>query len=277
MDHSIIVPVLTEVVVSLILFAGGFFIGKYRERKKMRGKNLDEYDFYPFDMDKNNIPQFSLRDFRLAIYYFLKHKDYTAARQLIFIGEQNNVREQLEEHDRKEYEKLYRIYEGQKVSDDTNEVLENFRRIVRHLGASFPDCGIEILLHNLSNPSRSLIELENNVTGRKVGAGATNLMVDLKRRKQLNEDKINYELNIGARKFKCTTIPIYQKPYGLIGAICINIDYNYLAEEVAGSKENTQRFFQNFLKTNITLDENILSKDEYEKALKGKRHWKQSA
>src|ERR1044072_5502359 len=129
MDHSLIVPVITEVTVSLILFAGGFLIGKYRERKKLKGKNLDEYDFYPFDMDRNNIPQFNIKDFRLGIYYFLKHKDHTAARQLIFIGEQNNVREQLEGHDRKEYEKLYKIYDGDKVADDTNEVLDNFRRI----------------------------------------------------------------------------------------------------------------------------------------------------
>jgi predicted transcriptional regulator YheO len=118
--------------------------------------------------------------------------------------------------------------------------------------------------------------LENNVTGRKVGAGATNLMVDLKRRKQVNEDKINYELNIGARKFKCTTIPVYQKPYGLIGAICINIDANYITDEVMKSKENVERFFHNFCKTDMALDENILSKDEYEKALKGKRHWRQA-
>jgi predicted transcriptional regulator YheO len=276
MDHSLIVPVLTEVVVSLIIFAGGFVIGKYRERKKLRGKNLDEYDFYPFDMDSNNIPHFNLKDFRLGIYSFLKHKDYTAAKQLIFIGEQNTVRNHLEKKDLGEYEKLYKMYGGEKVTDDTDEFLENFKHIVRMIGASFPDCGIEILLHNLANPSRSLVELENNVTGRKIGMGTTNLLLDLKKRKFLKEDKLNYELNIGARKFKCTTIPIYHKSYGLIAAICINIDANYISDEVMKTKENTEYFFRQFCKTEMQLDENILSKDEYEKALKGKRHWKQA-
>lgn len=276
MDHSIIVPVLTEVIVSLLLFAGGFAIGKYRERKKLKGRNLDEYDFYPFDMDRSNIPQFSLKDFRLGIYSFLKHKDHTAAQQLIFIGEQNNVRSQLKKEDLKEYEKLYKMYGGEKITGDMDEFLENFRNIVRQLGSSFPDCGIEILLHNLSNPSRSLVELENNVTGRKIGNGTTNMVLDLKKRKILNEDKLNYELNIGARKFKCTTIPIYHKSYGLIGAVCINIDVNYITDEVMKSQENIKRFFQNFCKTDMTLEENILSKEEYEKALKGKRHWKQA-
>ncbi len=275
MDHSIVVPVLTEVIVSLILFAGGFAIGKYRERKKLKGKNLDEYDFYPFDMDRNNVPQFDVKDFRLGIYSFLKHKDYTAARQLIFIGEQNNIRSLLDHEDLQEYEKLYKMYNGEKIADDTNEVLENFRNIVRLIGSSFPDCGIEVLLHNLANPTRSLVELENNVTGRKIGNGATSLVIDLKKRKLLKEDKLNYELNIGARKFKCTTIPIYHKSYGLIGAVCINIDVNYITDEVMKSQENVKRFFGNFCKTDMVLDENILGKEEYEKAVKGKRHWKQ--
>lgn len=275
MDHSIVVPVLTEVIVSLILFAGGFAIGKYRERKSMRGRNLEEYDFYPFEMDRNNIPQFSLKDFRLGIYSFLKHKDYTAARQLIFIGEQNNVRNLLAKEDLKEYEKLYKIYGGEKITDDTNEFLENYKNIARLIGATFPDCGIEVILHNLANPTRSLVAIENNITGRKIGMGATNLVLDLKKRKYLNEDKVNYELNIGARKFKCTTIPIFHKSYGLISALCINIDVNYITDEVMRSKENIERFFSNFTTTEVALDENILSKDEYEKALKGKRHWKQ--
>ena len=106
--------------------------------------------------------------------------------------------------------------------------------------------------------------------------GTTSLLLDLKKRKLLHEDKLNYELNIGARKFKCTTIPINHKSYGLVGAICVNIDANYITEEVMKSKENMESFFRNFCKTDMVLDENILSKEEYEKALKGKRHWKQA-
>lgn len=276
MGHSIIVPVLVEVIVSLLLFIGGYAIGKYREKKRLKGKNLEEYDFYPFDVDRNNLPQFNIKDFRLGIYSFLKHKDYTAAGQLIFIGEQNNVRSQLDKSDLHEYEKLYKLYHGEKITDDTNEFMENFRNIVRLIGSSFPDTGIEVLLHNLVNPSRSLIELENNVTGRRIGMGTTSLLLDLKKRKLLQEDKLNYELNIGARKFKCTTIPINHKTYGLVGAICINIDVNYITDEVMKSKENMESFFRNFCKTDMVLDENILSKEEYEKALKGKRHWKQA-
>jgi predicted transcriptional regulator YheO len=88
----------------------------------------------------------------------------------------------------------------------------------------------------------------------------------------LHEDKLNYELNIGARKFKCTTIPIVGKEFGVVGAICINIDINYLTAEVMKSPEQIETWFKNFCRVDMEVDENILSKDEYAKALKGKRH-----
>ena len=169
-------------------------------------------------------------------------------------------------------------YDGKKIADDTTEFLDNYIRLVRLIGKSFPNCGMEILLHNLADPSHSLIVLENNATGRKhLRDGTTNLLIDLKKRQLLNEEKLNYEANIGARKFKCTTIPIMRKEFGIVGAICINVDVNYLTDEVMSSKERIEAFFKNFCRTDMQLDENILTKDEYTKALKGKRHFKDEA
>jgi predicted transcriptional regulator YheO len=58
--------------------------------------------------------------------------------------------------------------------------------------------------------------------------GTTTLLVDLMRRVHENQDKPKYELKIGARRFKCTTLPIVRHDYGVVGAICINIDVNYI-------------------------------------------------
>ena len=107
---DVVVNVVASVIASLILLGAGFAWGKYRERKKF-GKNLEEYNFYPFNINRDNIPEFSLKDFRLGMHYFLKNDDHTAARQLIFIGEQNNVRGQLEPAEQKEYAKLFAKYE----------------------------------------------------------------------------------------------------------------------------------------------------------------------
>jgi predicted transcriptional regulator YheO len=276
LSGDVTVNVIASIIASLVLLAAGFLWGKYKERRKY-GRNLEDYDFYPFTINRENFPEFNLKDFRLGMHYFLKNNDYTAARQLIFIGEQNNVRAQLEPSEQKVYTRLFEKYEGKKIADDTTEYLENYIRIVRLIGKSFPNSGIEILLHNLADPSHSLIVLENNVTGRHLRDGTTNLLIDLKKRQLLHEDKLNYELNIGARRFKCTTIPIVRKDFGIVGAICINIDANYLTDEVMQSKERIEAWFKNFCRIDRQLDENILSKDEYAKAMKGQRHFKDEA
>jgi len=276
LSGDVTVNVIASIIASLVLLAAGFLWGKYKERRKY-GRNLEDYDFYPFTINRENFPEFNLKDFRLGMHYFLKNNDYTAARQLIFIGEQNNVRAQLEPSEQKVYARLFEKYEGKKIADDTTEYLENYIRIVRLIGKSFPNSGIEILLHNLAGPSHSLIVLENNVTGRHLRDGTTNLLIDLKKRQLLHEDKLNYELNIGARRFKCTTIPILRKDFGIVGAICINIDANYLTDEVMQSKERIEAWFKNFCRIDRQLDENILSKDEYAKAMKGQRHFKDEA
>jgi len=273
--NDITVNVLASVIASGILLGAGFLIGKYKERRQF-GKRLEEYDFYPYLINRDNFPEFSLKDFRLGMHYFLRNYDARAARHLIFIGEQNNVRGQLEPTEQKVYSRLFAKYEGNKVADDTREYLENFHRIVRLVGKSFPDLGIEILLHDLSNPSRSLVALENNVTGRRLQDGTTNLVIDLKKRVAAHEDKLNYELNLGARKFKCTTIPILRPEFGVVGAICINVDANYLTEEVLSTSDKMAIFIQTFCCTDMQLEENILSRDEYAKALKGKRYFTDS-
>jgi len=267
------INVIASVIASAIFLALGYLWGKYQERRRF-GRRLEEYDFYPYTINRDNFPEFNLNNFRLGMHYFLRNNDPTAARQLIFIGEQNSVRTRLEPSEQKVYARLFEKYDGRKIADDTTEYLENFTRIVRLIGKSFPDLGIEILLHDLSNPSHSLIALENNVTGRHLRDGTTNLVIDLKKRQLLHEDKLNYELNLGARKFKCTTIPIIRKEYGVVGAVCINIDINYLSDEVLATHDRVANFFRVFCRTDMQLDENILSRDEYAKALKGKRHFK---
>jgi len=258
-----------------VLLAAGFFVGRIRERKRLQGRSLDDYDFYPYESTKENFAEFSLKDFRLGIHYFLRNTDPRAARQLIFIGEQNDVRGQLDASERAAYEKLFAKYDGKSIADDTHEFLDNYRNLVRLIGRTFPHMGIEVLLHDLANPSRSIAAIEGGeTTGRSIGMGTTALLIDLKRRRALNQDKLNYELNIGARRFKCTTIPIVRKDYGVVGAVCVNIDINYVRDEVLASSERIQEFLARYCKTDMQLEENILSRDEYQQALHGKRHFR---
>jgi predicted transcriptional regulator YheO len=60
----------------------------------------------------------------------------------------------------------------------------------------------------------------------------------------------------------------------VVGAICINVDANYLTEEVVSASDKMASFIQTFCRTDMKVEENILSRDEYAKALRGKRHFK---
>jgi predicted transcriptional regulator YheO len=276
-ENHMLIAILAEALVSVSLLALGFLVGKYRERRQVQGRDLTEYDFYPYQTTAENFAEFSLRDFRLGMHYLLRNRDSRAARQLIFIGEQNNVREQLDSKDKRSFNRLYAKYRGAEIAIDANEYMENYRNIVRLFGRTFPQMGIEILLHDLANPSRSVVWIEGaEVTGRSLHMGTTTLLVDLKKRRALNEDKLNYELNLGARRFKCTTVPIVRKEYGVVGAICMNIDINYIRDEVLKNLEQTAEFFRHYCHTEMQLNENILSKTEYQRALQGKRHFRDS-
>ena len=263
-----------NVLASAVLLMFGYFGGKFRERKLYQGKNLEDYEFYPFALDEKQNLYFDPIKFSSGVRHFLRRHDFFAAKQLILVGVQNDVDSSLVGDDRARYRKLYRKVDGDKILDDTAKYLENYKRIVRLIGDSFPETGIEILLHNLSNPAKALYHIRNNVTGRNVDAPATNLVLDLKTRRLQNKDKLNYELNIGARKFKCTTIPIYRDRYGLVGSVCINVDVNYISEEVRNDTQKLNAFINALCKTDMVLDENILSKDEYDKAVAGKRHFR---
>ncbi|MEI9929594.1 MAG: hypothetical protein WDM89_03250 [Rhizomicrobium sp.] len=126
-------------------------VGLYRERKRLEGRALTEYDFYPYTATPERFAEFSLKDFRLGMHNFLRNRDARAARQLIFIGDQNDVRNQLSEANRRTYEKLRAKYHASStVTDDSQEFLENYRNIARLIGRTFPNMGIEVLVHDLS-------------------------------------------------------------------------------------------------------------------------------
>jgi class 3 adenylate cyclase len=272
------VPEPTVIILVLIaLIAVGllaFRFGRQGSRVDDETKRLEEYDFYPFTVNESRQVEFSRDHFNEAVEHFLNRRNTLAARELIVIGEQNFVRDRFATAEIDAFRRLYDRYDGDSVISDNESYLENYKRIVSLIGRSFPNTGIEILLHNLVNPARSIVTLENGeVTGRKLEMGTTNLVLDLKTRQSQQQDKLNYELNIGARQFKCTTIPIYRRDYGLVGAICINIDSRFIREAVKSNPEKLDAFIENLLKTELQLEENILSPDEYQAALRGKRHY----
>ena len=89
---SLAQDVLLNLLGSLVVFAIGYLVGNWRVRRKLRGRNLEQYDFYPFLADQDGFPQFSVELFERGVAHLLRHPDANAAGQLIVIGEQNGVR-----------------------------------------------------------------------------------------------------------------------------------------------------------------------------------------
>ena len=266
------------VVVGLVAFAVGRRMERREEDTGPAGRRLEEYDFYPFVVTPEGHVAFDAERFADGVRHLLHESNPRAAHELIVIGEQNLVRDTFPSDKLEAYKRLYDAYDGDGVINENDAFLENYRRLVNQIGRSFRHTGIEVLLHNLVNPSHSLVAIENGeVTGRGVGGGATNLVLDLKTRRQRGEDKVNYELKIGSRQFKCTTVPIFRPDYGLVGAICINVDSNFIREVASGDRARLDAFIDNLLRTDFELDENILSRDEYRMALRGKRHYMDEA
>src|SRR5438874_1067959 len=81
LQSELTINVIASIIVSLLFLALGFLWGKYKERRHKFGRNLEEYDFYPFTVSRENFGEFSLKDFRLGMHYFLKNEDHTAARE----------------------------------------------------------------------------------------------------------------------------------------------------------------------------------------------------
>ena len=74
LQSELSINIVASIVVSLLFLAAGFAWGKYKERRRKFGRNLEEYDFYPFTVTRENFGEFSLKDFRLGMHYFLKNE-----------------------------------------------------------------------------------------------------------------------------------------------------------------------------------------------------------
>ena len=69
-----LLDVATDLTVSLVLLALGYLFGKHRERAQLAGRNLEQYDFYPFTVDPDGFPAFSLPLFQRGVEHLLRHR-----------------------------------------------------------------------------------------------------------------------------------------------------------------------------------------------------------
>lgn len=139
-----------------------------------------------------------------------------------------------------------------------NEVLEIYKKLLPFLGKVLGS-GCELCIHDVRNPNESIIAIENNATGRKIGSPMTDLAyTTMEKGLYTNSDSVlNYEGSSKGRQFLSSTYFIKNEDR-LIGLLCVNKDVSASNAAVAA--------FQNLVNTfNLALPET----SEYTETLEG--------
>lgn len=247
---------MTALVPALVIAALSVFVLTYRpapeEAREFPGKPLAAYDdLYPIRTNENGALVMDPAVFAKAVLHFSDNRDLRAIADLIYLGNANNVTLALDATTREKYARLADNRIFRQLAEDTyarEQLLLPYAEIVNGIGQTFAGTPMEIVLHNTRNPLKSIVAVQNPISGRRVGDPNTNFGVQLiKSYSQTvahHESFISYGLTLkDGRAVKSTTIPLWDKTYGLIGFICVNVDISkFNAKDPAA----IEAFIENF-------------------------------
>jgi predicted transcriptional regulator YheO len=207
---------------------------------ELPGRPLASYpQLYPIVQDQNGNLALDTSIFMNATRYFLENENPKAAVDLLYLGQSNKINLLLNNDDKKAYAMLQRHYdysEIELINEYRNDLFRVYRDIVNGIGQTFSGTGIEIVLHDVRNPLRSIVAIQNPISGRRLDDPNTNFGLELIKDYGImphpGGSYVSYELTLNdGRRIKATTIPLYNTKYGLIGFICLNIDISRLSME----------------------------------------------
>ena len=91
-----------------------------------------------------------------------------------------------------------------------------------------PHC--EVVIHDFSDLECSIIHIDGNISGRKVGGGATDLLLTQARNGNIAGDFYNYQTSLpNGKKMKSCTMFLRDEDGEAYGAFCINLDIGVFA------------------------------------------------
>ncbi len=210
----------------------------------IKGKRLFQYKgMYPIDLEPvTDIPSLNREKYIEAIKFLLRDDihDRLAASDIVYLRKDNLDHDEdiLDDKHIELYAKLvekYDLYEFIKNFKNENElILGNYARIVNEFGKTLDNCFIEILLHNVRNPLKSVIAAQNTtgISDRRLFDPSTRFVIEYVQHQGKHlikafegKGKVSYEKVFKNGKIvKATTTPVFDSRYGLVGIICVNID-----------------------------------------------------
>jgi hypothetical protein len=224
----------------------------------LSGQSLVSYDHYPIVIDSIKNLKLDKENF---IYNVLRFKDDIlnpkAAADLIYLGQSNNIIEMFSDNEKKIYKNLidkYKISDFDNFKEYHEQNFTAFSQIIDGIGKTFENSNLEFVLHDARDPMHSVVMIKNNMTNRFVGSPATNLGVHFikyfSQTSEFSPPYLSYKLPYKERIFKASTIPIYDKKYGLIAFICVNLDVTDLT--IKPSEQYKKEFINNMTRIDST-------------------------
>ncbi|WP_459203502.1 PAS domain-containing protein (plasmid) [Ralstonia pseudosolanacearum] len=237
---SVFVP--GVLITAISVYVLGFRPPEGIERNKvLPGKALATYDeLYPIRADQSGALYLDRERFVKAIDFFSASHSPRAIADLVYLGNSNNVTLLLDGAAKAKYLLLTQqpgYADLAELDHERDRIFQPYRDIVNGLGQTFAGTPVEVVLHDTRNPLRSIIAMQNPISGRRLGDTNTNFGLQLIKNYSYGEGMgqgrgspfISYALTLkDGRKIKSTTIPLFHEVYGLIGFICLNIDISNL-------------------------------------------------
>ncbi|OAF17689.1 helix-turn-helix transcriptional regulator [Bradyrhizobium neotropicale] len=111
-----------------------------------------------------------------------------------------------------------------KAGADRKVLFDQLQQIAKGLGDTFaPFC--EVVLHDLTHPKNAILAIHNNLSGRKVGQGATELGLARIADPDYAQVIANYANSFSdGRQAKSTSIGIKDADGDYVAALCLNVD-----------------------------------------------------
>lgn len=226
--------------------------------------------YYPVDLEPlTNRPLPNREVFAKAIDYLLdkSRNDRLAAMDLVYLRFDNlpHFPDLVIESYRQRFSELISRYELKRFlkefAAEKDRVFKDYRRIVDDLGNTLRGVHFEILLHDVRNPFRSIIEARNSeaVSGRVAGDPSTRFVVNYV--KNQGEDILALEAGskvaylkqfTTSKRVKATTTPVFDDIYGLVGVLCCNIDVEAIQRLSASERD---QLIENFCANTGTTPE----------------------
>src|SRR5574337_1625847 len=230
---SVVVPAL--LIAALSVYVLNFKAKAPDEPRALLGKPLAAFaEYYPIRVNETGGLFLDKDRFEKAIDFLSANPSPRAVADVSYLGNSNHVTLVLSEAANKKYAKLSVLPDYAAVAEtdaQKDKLLQDYKDIVNGIGQTFAGTPIEIVLHDTRNPLKSIVAVQNPISGRRLGDTNTNFGIQLIKNYSLTEGRaggqpfISYGLSLkDGRSIKSTTIPIFNDTYVLIAFICINID-----------------------------------------------------